>query len=173
MGLSPLEGLVMGTRSGDVDPAVLFHLHRVGGLSVDEIDDLLNHRSGLRGLAGDNDMRAVLRRRAAGDPAATLAFDVYCRRITEYVGAYLRGARPAGRDHVHRRRRARTPPTSGPPRWPGWTGWASRSTRSATPPTPAIGSSRPTAPGAVCVVPTDEEREIAEQVRTLLCDDGR
>ncbi|MBQ1071823.1 acetate kinase [Micromonospora sp. C31] len=88
MGMSPLEGLVMGTRSGDLDPAVIFHLRREGGLSVDEIDDLLNHRSGLLGLTGANDMREVLARRADGDPAAKLAFDVYCRRITGYVGAY-------------------------------------------------------------------------------------
>ncbi|MGC4837332.1 acetate/propionate family kinase [Micromonospora vinacea] len=88
MGMSPLQGLVMGTRSGDVDPTVIFHLRREGGLSVDDIDDLLNHRSGLLGLTGVNDMREVLERRAAGDPAAALAFDVYCRRITGYVGAY-------------------------------------------------------------------------------------
>ncbi|MFI7077981.1 acetate/propionate family kinase [Micromonospora sp. NPDC049903] len=88
MGMSPLEGLVMGTRSGDLDPTVVFHLRREGGLGVDEIDDLLNHRSGLLGLSGVNDMREVLSRRAAGDEAATLAFDVYCRRITGYVGAY-------------------------------------------------------------------------------------
>ncbi|MGC4867793.1 acetate/propionate family kinase [Micromonospora sp. DT53] len=88
MGMSPLQGLVMGTRSGDVDPTVIFHLRREGGLSVDDIDDLLNHRSGLLGLTGVNDMREVLERRAAGDGAAALAFDVYCRRITGYVGAY-------------------------------------------------------------------------------------
>ncbi|GGO09365.1 acetate/propionate family kinase [Micromonospora parathelypteridis] len=88
MGMSPLEGLVMGTRSGDLDPTVIFHLRREGGLSVDDIDDLLNHRSGLLGLSGVNDMREVLQRRAAGDGAAGLAFDVYCRRITGYVGAY-------------------------------------------------------------------------------------
>ncbi|MFC0503232.1 acetate/propionate family kinase [Micromonospora costi] len=88
MGMSPLEGLVMGTRSGDIDPTVIFHLRREGGLSVDDIDDLLNHRSGLLGLTGANDMREVLDRRDAGDPAAALAFDVYCRRITGYVGAY-------------------------------------------------------------------------------------
>ncbi|WP_433263961.1 acetate/propionate family kinase [Micromonospora vinacea] len=88
MGMSPLQGLVMGTRSGDVDPTVIFHLRRQGGLSVDDIDDLLNHRSGLLGLTGVNDMREVLERRAAGDRAAALAFDVYCRRITGYVGAY-------------------------------------------------------------------------------------
>jgi acetate kinase len=88
MGLSPLEGLVMGTRSGDIDPTVVFHLHRHAGLELDQIDDLLNHRSGLLGLCGANDMREVLSRRSAGDPAATLAFDVYCRRIRGYVGAY-------------------------------------------------------------------------------------
>ncbi|MFI7246953.1 acetate/propionate family kinase [Micromonospora chalcea] len=88
MGMSPLEGLVMGTRSGDLDPTVIFHLRREGGMGVDDIDDLLNHRSGLLGLTGVNDMREVLARRAAGDPDATLAFDVYCRRITGYVGAY-------------------------------------------------------------------------------------
>ncbi|MER6586956.1 acetate/propionate family kinase [Micromonospora chalcea] len=88
MGMSPLEGLVMGTRSGDLDPTVIFHLRREGGMGVDDIDDLLNHRSGLLGLTGVNDMREVLARRAAGDPDAMLAFDVYCRRITGYVGAY-------------------------------------------------------------------------------------
>jgi acetate kinase len=88
MGLSPLEGLVMGTRSGDLDPTVIFHLRREGGMVVDDIDDLLNHRSGLFGLSGANDMREVLRRRDAGDPAAALAFEVYCRRIKQYVGGY-------------------------------------------------------------------------------------
>jgi acetate kinase len=86
--MSPLEGLVMGSRSGDLDPAIIFHLNRVGGLSLDDVDKLLNKRSGLLGLCGDGDMRAVLDRRAAGDPAAALAFDVYCHRIREYVGAY-------------------------------------------------------------------------------------
>ncbi|MGA3489807.1 acetate/propionate family kinase [Micromonosporaceae bacterium DT55] len=88
MGMSPLEGLVMGTRSGDLDPTIIFHLRREGGFAVDDIDDLLNYRSGLVGLTGDNDMRAVLRRRAEGEPAASLAFDVYSRRIKGYVGAY-------------------------------------------------------------------------------------
>lgn len=89
MGLTPLEGLVMGTRSGDIDPAIIFHLHRVGGMALDDIDEMLNRNSGLRGLCGDNDMREVLRRRAAGDASATLAFDVYCARIKQYIGAYI------------------------------------------------------------------------------------
>jgi acetate kinase len=88
MGLTPLEGLVMGTRSGDLDPAVVFYLHREAGLSVDDIDDLLNKRSGMLGLAGANDMREVARLVAEGDEAATEALDVYCYRIRKYVGAY-------------------------------------------------------------------------------------
>ena len=89
MGLTPLEGLVMGTRSGDVDPALVLHLRRTRNLSTDEIDAVLNSRSGLLALAGDNDMREVHRRIAAGDAAAELALDVYCYRIKKYVGAYL------------------------------------------------------------------------------------
>ncbi len=88
MGLTPLEGLVMGTRSGDLDPAAIFHLSRVGGMSTDEIDTLLNKRSGLIGLCGDNDMREIGRRMGEGDPAAQLAFDIYIHRLRKYVGAY-------------------------------------------------------------------------------------
>jgi acetate kinase len=87
MGFTPLEGLVMGTRSGDLDPAVPGFLQRAG-MAGDEVDGLLQHRSGLAGLCGDNDMRSVLARRADGDAAAALAFDVYCHRIRKYVGAY-------------------------------------------------------------------------------------
>lgn len=88
MGLTPLEGLVMGTRSGDIDPAVVFHLARVAGMSTDEVDALLNKRSGLVGLCGDNDMREIVRRRDEGDKAATLAFDIYVYRLKKYIGAY-------------------------------------------------------------------------------------
>ncbi|MGW5099107.1 acetate kinase [Streptomyces sp. NPDC004100] len=88
MGLTPLEGLVMGTRSGDLDPAVIFHLARVGGMSMDEIDTLLNKRSGLFGLCGDNDMREIRRRIEEGDEEASLAFGIYIHRIKKYIGAY-------------------------------------------------------------------------------------
>ncbi|MGP2440706.1 acetate kinase [Streptomyces sp. JW3] len=88
MGLTPLEGLVMGTRSGDLDPAVIFHLERVGGMSTDEIDTLLNKRSGLFGLCGDNDMREIRRRVDEGDEQAQLAFDIYIHRLKKYIGAY-------------------------------------------------------------------------------------
>jgi acetate kinase len=166
MGLTPLEGLVMGTRSGDLDPAVVFHLHRAAGLSVDEIDELLNHRSGLRGLAGMNDMRELLAARALGDESALLAFDVYCHRIKSYVGAYyallghldavtftagvgehsaeVRAAALAGLERLGiavdpRRNRASAPVIS-----------------------------PDAAEVAVCVVPTDEEHEIATQTRAAL-----
>ncbi|MET9966357.1 acetate kinase [Streptomyces sp. NPDC006356] len=88
MGLTPLEGLVMGTRSGDTDPAVIFHLARVGGMSIAEIDTLLNKKSGLIGLCGDNDMREIRRRIDEGDERAQLAFDIYIHRLKKYIGAY-------------------------------------------------------------------------------------
>jgi acetate kinase len=88
MGLTPLEGLVMGTRTGDIDPAVVLHLARTAGMSLDEIDDLLNRRSGMRGLTGDNDLREVHRLIAEGDDAARLGLDVYVHRLRKYVGAY-------------------------------------------------------------------------------------
>lgn len=88
MGLTPLEGLVMGTRSGDLDPAVAFYLHRELGMTIDEIDHLLNYESGLLGMAGTNDLRDVHRRIDAGDRDASLALDVYVHRLRKYVGAY-------------------------------------------------------------------------------------
>ncbi|WP_030621318.1 acetate kinase [Streptomyces sclerotialus] len=88
MGLTPLEGLVMGTRSGDIDPAVIFHLERNAGMSSDEIDALLNKKSGLMGLCGDNDMREIRRRIDEGDEQAALAFDIYIHRLRKYIGAY-------------------------------------------------------------------------------------
>ncbi len=89
MGLTPLEGLVMGTRTGDLDPGALFYLHREAGLSVDDLDRLVNRSSGLLGLAGANDLREVHRLAKAGDAAAQLARELYCYRIRHYVGAYL------------------------------------------------------------------------------------
>ncbi len=89
MGLTPLQGLVMGTRSGDVDPGLHTFLHNELGLSVGDIDTLLNKQSGLKGMAGVNDFRELEQRRAAGDGSAQLAFDVYVHRLKHYVGAYL------------------------------------------------------------------------------------
>ena len=78
----------MGTRSGDVDPAVIFHLVRQAGMTLDEVDTLLNKRSGLRGLCGDNDLRTIEARAADGDGAAELALEVYAYRVRKYLGAY-------------------------------------------------------------------------------------
>jgi acetate kinase len=89
MGLTPLEGLVMGTRCGDIDPALVFHLQRTAGLELDEVDTVLNSGSGMKALAGASDLREVHAREAAGDAAAELALAVYCYRIRKYVGAYL------------------------------------------------------------------------------------
>ena len=89
MGLTPLEGLVMGTRAGDIDPGVLLHLMRVGELGLDELDALLNHRSGLRGLSGLQDFRDLVEAVDVGEASARTAYDVYCHRLRKYVGAYL------------------------------------------------------------------------------------
>lgn len=169
MGLTPLEGLVMGNRSGDIDPGVVFHLHRVGGYTIDEIDDLLNRASGMRGLSGDNDMRSVEARRNDGDPAATVAFDAYCHRLRKYIGAY---AAVLGRvDAVtftggvgENSPSVRAGATDGL----GLLGLHVDPARnSATTREPRVVSAAG-APVAICVVPTDEEREIASQARLLI-----
>jgi acetate kinase len=89
-GMTPLEGLVMGTRSGDIDPGVVLHLARAEGLDIDALDVLLNRRSGLAGLSGvGNDMRDIEERAAAGDERCRLAVTVFCHRLLEYIGAYV------------------------------------------------------------------------------------
>ncbi|ALE93136.1 acetate kinase [Arthrobacter alpinus] len=87
MGFTPLEGLVMGTRSGDLDPSILIYLQRQG-LSADEIDTMLNRESGLKALAGNNDMRAIVDAAEAGDRHARLALDVASYRLAKYIGGY-------------------------------------------------------------------------------------
>jgi acetate kinase len=89
MGLTPLEGLVMGTRSGDLDPAVPLLLQSLTGRTVVQVEDLLNNASGLEALSGGHsDMRDVERLAAAGDERARLAFEVFCYRARKYAGAY-------------------------------------------------------------------------------------
>jgi acetate kinase len=88
MGMTPLEGLVMGTRSGDLDPAVLLYLQRNAGFDVDELEAVLNRGSGLLGLAGRSDLREVTAAAGRGDEPAMLALDVYVHRIRHYIGAY-------------------------------------------------------------------------------------
>jgi acetate kinase len=87
MGFTPLEGLVMGTRSGTVDPGLVLWLQTSAGLSAAEVTEELEHASGLRGLAGVADLRQVLSARAAGDPRARLAFDVYLHRLRGLIAA--------------------------------------------------------------------------------------
>jgi acetate kinase len=166
MGMSPQGGLVMGTRSGDIDPTVIFHLHRVAGLPVDEIERSLTRHAGLLGLTGENDLRAVLARRAAGDAAATLAFDVYCRRIREFVGAYLAVLGRADAITFT----AGVGENSPDVRAASLSGLESlgiavdpgRNDRAEQVISPDG------TPVAVCVVPTDEELEIADQSRLAL-----
>lgn len=88
MGLTPLEGLVMGSRTGDIDPAVVAHLGRAAGMTIDEIDDLLNKQSGMLGLTGYSDMRDVHKAAESGDHDAQVGLQIYYRRIRGYVGRY-------------------------------------------------------------------------------------
>jgi acetate kinase len=88
MGLTPLEGLVMGTRCGDLDPAIPFYLARTSGKSFADIEKVLNKESGLKGICGYNDMREVERLAAAGNAPAQLAIEIFCYRIKKYIGAY-------------------------------------------------------------------------------------
>jgi acetate kinase len=89
MGLTPLQGLVMGTRSGDIDASVVAHLSRVAGMSIDDIDDLLNKRSGMTGMTGMSDMRDVENAVAKGDERARIGLGVWRHRIRHYIGAYV------------------------------------------------------------------------------------
>jgi acetate kinase len=89
MGLTPLEGLVMGTRSGDIDAGVCSYLWRTAKMGVDEIESMLNKRSGVLGLSGERDFRRLWELIESGDGAAKLAYDVFIHRLRKYVGAYL------------------------------------------------------------------------------------
>ena len=89
MGFTPLEGLLMGTRTGDLDPQIIIYLMETQGLSREEVNDLLNKKSGLLGLYGpSSDMRDIEDQMEAGEPRATLAYNMYCYRLKKYIGAY-------------------------------------------------------------------------------------
>lgn len=164
MGLTPLEGLVMGTRSGDLDPAVLLHLHREAGLGFDELDTLLNKKSGLLGLTGHGDMRDVQELASKGDKAADDALAVWRHRIRHYLGAYV--AQLGGLDAVVftagvgennallRRRALAGLEFLGIRVDDNRNELASREARAISP---------ADAPVAVLVIPTNEELEIARQ----------
>ncbi|AGP66215.1 acetate kinase [Mycobacterium intracellulare subsp. yongonense 05-1390] len=89
MGLTPLEGLVMGTRSGDIDPSVVSYLSHTAGMGVDDVETMLNKRSGVLGLSGERDFRRLRRMIESGDESAQLAYSVFTHRLRKYVGAYL------------------------------------------------------------------------------------
>ena len=169
MGMTPLEGLVMGTRSGDIDAAVLIHLHRHAGLDFDDLDTLLNRRSGLLGLTGTSDMRDVQDAASKGDSTAEAALAVYRHRVRRYIGAYIAHlggldalvfTAGAGENNVLLRRRTlagleflgisidhdRNELISKKPRFISPDG----------------------SPVAVLVIPTNEELEIARQVEELV-----
>lgn len=169
MGLTPLEGLVMGTRSGDLDPAILIHLHRQGGLDIDALDELLNRRSGLLGLSGSSDMRDVEAGAAQGDNRAILALRVYCYRLRHYVGAYYAQlgrvdaiAFTAGVGEHSSRVRAQT--LAGLERL----GIAVDAQRNGEPSNGIRRISADASEVAVLVVPTNEELEIARQTLAAL-----
>jgi acetate kinase len=89
MGFTPMDGAVMGTRTGSLDPGVVFHLARRTGLSLDDLEDLLLHESGMRGLCGDSDLQRVRERADAGDAEAVAALAVYTHRLRAFVASYL------------------------------------------------------------------------------------
>lgn len=168
MGMTPLEGLVMGTRSGDLDPAILPYLHRVAGSSFEDLDELLNRHSGLLGLSGTSDMRATTSAAANGSDDAALAVDVYVHRLRHYIGAYA--AHLGGLDALV---------------FTGGVGENSPLVRARSldrlgflgieldPDANAAGSGERTISAsssavAVLVIPTDEELEIARQTASLL-----
>ncbi|GAA4677200.1 acetate/propionate family kinase [Frondihabitans cladoniiphilus] len=169
MGLTPLEGLVMGTRSGDVDPAVVFHLHREAGLSFEELETMLNKRSGLLGLTGNGDMRDVQDAASKGDEVAEAALAVYRHRIRHYVGAYAAqlGGLDAvvftagvGENNALLRRRTLLGLE--------FLGITIDDDRNELGSRDARYISKDGAPVAVLVVPTDEELEIARQAAQLV-----
>lgn len=88
MGLTPLEGLMMGTRSGDIDPAIHYYMHKKIGIEFEELDDVLNKRSGLKGICGVNDLREIISASKNGDERAKLALSMFSYRIKKYIGAY-------------------------------------------------------------------------------------
>jgi acetate kinase len=169
MGMTPLEGLVMGTRSGDIDPAAIFHLHRQAGMGFDELEQMLNRSSGLKGLTGKGDMRDVQAAAAAGDETAEQALAVYRHRLRHYIGAYVAelGGLDAlvftagvGENNSLLRRRTLEPLRH--------LGLRVDPDRNEVASKEARRISTDDSPVAVLVVPTNEELEIARQTAAVL-----
>jgi acetate kinase len=89
LGMTPLSGLVMGTRVGDLDPGVIFYLEEERGYSIEKVKNILNKESGMKGLTGDNDLRSITQKASEGNLQAQLALDIYTYRIKKYIGAYI------------------------------------------------------------------------------------
>lgn len=172
MGFTPLEGLVMGTRTGDIDPAVVFYLHRTVGLSIDAIDAMLNRASGLAGMAGSNDMRDIHAAIDNGDPKAQAAFDIYVHRLRKTIGAFaaIMGGIDAltftaGIGENDARLRAATVATL------GHLGIDIDPVANDAPGSDARVISPPGSQVTVLVVPTNEEASVARDVLRLLATD--
>ena len=173
MGMTPLEGLVMGTRCGDLDPAIHFFLCKNLGFDNQTLDDLLNRQSGLQGLCGVNDMREVLRMEQHGDENAELAVGVACHRLKKYIGAYYAelGHVDAvvftggiGENDAETRARA----CAGLERLGIELNQAANARQSADERDIATHDSAV----KVLVIPTNEELEIAQQAHQAVCDGG-
>ena len=170
MGMTPLEGLVMGTRSGDVDPGLLLFLMRTQGMTVEAVDDLLNHRSGLLGLSGrSGDARELEKAAQDGDARAELALELFAYRVCKYIGAYaaaLGGVDAAaftggiGQHSASMRTRICRRLA-----FLGFTLDRARNENAGTEPTRISADS---AAAQVWVIPTDEERQIARATFELL-----
>jgi acetate kinase len=89
MGMTPVAGIIMGTRSGNIDPGILFYLAKRRGMTLEDLDHVLTHESGLKGICGFNDMRDIHKEATKGDARARLALDMFVYRIKKYIGNYL------------------------------------------------------------------------------------
>ncbi len=169
MGLTPTEGLVMGTRSGDVDPGLLLHLLREEGYTPDALDDLLNHQSGLKGLAGSGDVRVLTSAVQSGDANAALALDIFAYRARKYIGAYA--AALEGLDAVaftagigEHSTLVRSKICSGL----AWLGIRLDERLNERPGSGEVCISTAGSPVAVWVIPTDEESQIARETAAVV-----
>lgn len=173
MGMTPLEGLVMGTRSGDLDPSIVLLLERAGE-SPNEVDDLLNHRSGLKALAGTQDMREIEKAAADGDPHAVLALKIATYRLAKYIAAYSMAVGGAdalvftgGIGENSAMFRSRTVD------WLAPIGIGLHDGKNHLPPEGIRDIGAKSSRARVLVVPSDEERAIAEATAALLDAAGR
>jgi len=176
MGLTPLEGLVMGTRSGDIDPALVWFIMEHEGINTDRVDVLLNKQSGLLGMSGiSSDMRDVLAAEAEGNERAKLATDVYCYRIRKYIGAYAAAlggldalvlTAGVGENSPLIRRRC----VEGLQFLGLWLDDAANET--VVGPKAPHDIAQPDSPARIYVVPTDEELTIARDTKEIVANSG-